>query len=50
MEDRLSMSEVFALFGREPEDSRWVATADSQEYLAVVMYRVHRNSQDRKAA
>ncbi len=44
MEDRLTMTEVFALFGREPEDSRWVASADSQEYLAVVMYLVHRNS------
>ncbi len=44
MEDRLSMTEVFALFGREPEDSRWVASADSQEYLAVVMYLVQRNT------
>ena len=34
---RLTMSDVFTLFGRHSEDTRWVASADSQEYLAVVL-------------
>jgi hypothetical protein len=41
---RLTMSDVFSLFGRHAEDTRWVASADSQEYLAVVLYLVQRNS------
>ena len=43
-EQHLTMSEVFTLFGRHTEDTRWVASADSQEYLAVVLYLVQRNS------
>jgi len=39
---RLTMSDVFSLFGRQAEDTRWVASADSQEYLAVVLYLVQR--------
>ncbi len=39
----LTMSDVFSLFGRHAEDTRWVASADSQEYLAVVLYLVQRN-------
>ncbi|HKV31917.1 MAG TPA: hypothetical protein VJT14_12975 [Candidatus Dormibacteraeota bacterium] len=41
---RLTMSDVFSLFGRHAEDTRWVAAADSQEYLAVVLYLVQRNN------
>ncbi len=41
---RLTMSDVFSLFGRQAEDTRWVASADSQEYLAVVLYLVQRNN------
>jgi hypothetical protein len=41
---RLTMSDVFSLFGRHTEDTRWVASADSQEYLAVVLYLVQRNN------
>jgi hypothetical protein len=43
-EQHLTMSDVFSLFGRHTEDTRWVASADSQEYLAVVLYLVQRNS------
>ena len=43
MEEHLTMSEMFTLFGRQAEDTRWVASADSQEYLAVVLYLVQRN-------
>jgi hypothetical protein len=41
---RLTMSDVFTLFGRHYEDTRWVASADSQEYLSVVLYLVQRNA------
>ncbi len=44
MEEHLTMSEVFSLFGRPAEDTRWIASADSQEYLAVVLYLVQRNN------
>lgn len=43
-EQHLTMSDVFSLFGRQAEDTRWVASADSQEYLAVVLYLVQRNN------
>lgn len=43
MDEHLTLTEVFSLFGRQPEDTRWVASADSQEYLAVVLYLVQRN-------
>lgn len=43
-EQHLTMSDVFTLFGRHAEDTRWVASADSQEYLAVVLYLVQRNN------
>jgi hypothetical protein len=44
MEEHMTMSEVFSLFGRHAEDTRYVASADSQEYLAVVLYLVQRNN------
>ena len=37
---RLTMSDVITLFGRHSEDTRWVGSADSEEYLAVVTYLV----------
>ena len=40
---RLTMSDVFSLFGRQAEDTRWVGSADSEEYLAVVTYLVQRS-------
>jgi hypothetical protein len=43
-QQRLTMSDVFSLFGRRVDDTRWVASADSQEYLAVVLYLVQRNN------
>ena len=43
MDEHLTLTEVFSLFGRQPEDTRWVASADSQEYLAVVLYLVQRD-------
>lgn len=42
-EQHITLTQVFSLFGRQPEDVRWVASADSQEYLAVVLYLVQRN-------
>jgi hypothetical protein len=44
MPDRLTMDEVLALFGRSPEVGRWVASADSQEYLTLVAYLVERST------
>ena len=41
---RLTMSDVFTLFGRHAEDTRWVGSADSEEYLAVVTYLVQRST------
>jgi hypothetical protein len=44
--ERLTMTELMQLFGRTDEDRRWVASADSQEYLAVVTYIAERNRAD----
>lgn len=41
-EQHLTWCDVFSLFGRPVEDTRWVACADSQEYLAVVIYLTQR--------
>jgi hypothetical protein len=41
--DRLSVSELLAMFGRTPDETRWVGFADSAEYLSVVTYVVERN-------
>src|SRR6202165_4998904 len=43
MSAKLTLSELFALFGRTNEDTRWVGSADSEEYLAVVTYLVQRS-------
>ncbi len=41
--DKISINELFALFGRAPEQSRLLGFADSEEYLAVVTYVVERS-------
>ena len=38
--EKLSVKELLALFGREPEQIRLLSFADSEEYLAVVTYVV----------
>ena len=43
MSEKLTLSELFALFGRTNEDTRWVGSADSEKYLAVVTYLVQRS-------
>ena len=44
MSEKLTLSELFALFGRSTDDTRWVGSADSEEYLAVVTYLIQRSS------
>ena len=41
--EKLSVSYLFAMFGRTPDEARWVGFADSAEYLAVVTYMVERS-------
>jgi hypothetical protein len=41
--EKLSVNELLALFGRAPEQTRWLSYADSEEYLAVVTYVVERS-------
>ena len=41
--DNLTIAEFLGLFGRPPDDSRWMASADSEEYLALVTYLVARS-------
>lgn len=43
MPEKLTVNELFALFGRTPDATRWVGFADSEEYLAVVTYVVERS-------
>jgi hypothetical protein len=44
MSEKLTVNELFALFGRSSEDARWVGSADSEEFLAVVTYLVERSN------
>jgi hypothetical protein len=44
----LTDSEVFSLFRRSPADLRWIASADSQEYLALVAYLLRTSAGDKK--
>jgi hypothetical protein len=44
MAEKLTLSELFALFGRSTDETRWVGSADSEEYLAVVTYLVQRSN------
>lgn len=43
MPEKLSLTEFFALFGCTPEQTRWLGSAESQEYLALVAYLVERS-------
>ena len=43
MAEKLSLNEVFALFGRSPEQARRVGSVDSEEYLTLVTYLVTRS-------
>jgi hypothetical protein len=38
------VNEFRAVFGRPPEVGRWVASADSEEYLTLVTYLVERQN------
>jgi hypothetical protein len=42
--EKLSLSELFALFGRGLDQTRWLASAESEEYLALVSYLVERTN------
>ena len=41
--EKLSIDELLAMFGRTPDENRWVGFADTAEYLSVVTYIVERN-------
>jgi hypothetical protein len=45
--ERLTITELMRLFGKTDDDARWVASVDSQEYLAVVTYLAQRNMGER---
>jgi hypothetical protein len=42
MPERLTVDEFLALFSRAPMVGRWMSSADSAEYLALVTYLVDR--------
>lgn len=42
--DKLTVSEFLGLFGRKRNESRWMGSADSEEYLALVTYLVERRA------
>jgi hypothetical protein len=44
MSEKLTVDELFGLFGRTTEDARWISSADSEEFLAVVTYMVNRTN------
>jgi len=41
--DSLTVNEFLALFGHTPHVSRWMGSADSDEYLTLVTYLVERS-------
>jgi hypothetical protein len=41
--ERLTLTELFALFGHRPEETRAIGSADAEEYLALVTYLVERS-------
>ena len=41
--EKLTVSELLAMFGRTADETRWVGFADSAEYLSVVTYVVERD-------
>jgi len=44
MREKLTLSELFALFGHEPKEARAIGAADAAEYLALVTYLAGRPS------
>lgn len=44
---QLTVEQVFALFHRSNDDAKWLASADAEEYLAVVSYLVARDMRGR---
>jgi len=40
----MTLPEFFRLFGRTPDQARWLALAESEEYLAMISYLVERPS------
>jgi hypothetical protein len=43
---KLTLTELFALFGHEAGESRAISAADATEYLALVTYLVGRSRQE----
>jgi len=43
--ENLTLSELFALFGHEPQEARAISSADAAEYLALVTYLLGRSRQ-----
>jgi hypothetical protein len=41
--EKLTLTELFALFGHRPEETRAIGSADAEEYLALVTYLVERS-------
>jgi hypothetical protein len=41
--DKLTLNDLLAMFGRTPDETRWVGSADAAEYLSVVTYVVERS-------
>lgn len=48
MLEKLTLSELFALFDRRLQDIQWIGSADAAEYLAVVTYLIQRASPHRQ--
>lgn len=38
MREKLTLGELFALFGRDRDEARAISSADAEEYLALVTY------------
>lgn len=41
--EKMTVNDLLAMFGRTPDETRWVGFADSAEYLSVVTYLAERN-------
>jgi hypothetical protein len=42
--DKLTVNEFLGLFGCNGNESQWMGSVDSQEYLTLVTYLVERNA------
>ena len=47
MSEQLTVTELLAIFDRPSVDARWLACADSTEYLDIVTYLVQRSNRGR---